>query len=252
MLAMFRACALAVRSLFLPGVLRHFLWPTAVAVAVWVATGLSFWGRLSRVLAGSLQRWPLVRSHLPASAVSEQGIATAIHWALYFLSLPLTFATSVLLLEWIALPMILEKVARVEYPHVERRRGGSQWASIGRTVVSFLIALGLIVVTLPLWLIPGFGAVFSLVLSAWLNYRSFCYDVLMNHADPGELRLLREQHRGRLLLLALGTGTLSLVPGVNLLTVPLTGLAFAHYLLRELERLRGADGDAPSGAAASA
>jgi uncharacterized protein involved in cysteine biosynthesis len=144
------------------------------------------------------------------------------------------FATSVLLLELVALPVILEKVARLEYPQVERRRGGSQWTSIKRTVVSFLIAVVLITITLPLWLVPGFGVVFSLSLSAWLNYRSFTYDVLMNHADAVELRSLPERRRVRLLLLALGAGTLTLVPIANLLAAPFAGLTFAHYLLREL------------------
>lgn len=246
MLQIPRAYLRALRSLFLPGMLRHFVWPVLASIAAWLGIGIAFWGRLSRFLAGVIARWPALRPHLPAGGVGEHGIAAAIHWALYFVSLPLMFATAVLLLEVIALPMILEKVAKVEYPGLDRRRGGSQWVSIRRTVVSFLIAVGLIAITLPLWLVPGFGAVFSLVLSAWLNHRSFSYDVLMSHADPSELKALPERHRIRLLLLALGAATLTLVPVANLLAVPFSGLAFAHYLLHELEVGRGNDGRAPS------
>jgi CysZ protein len=94
------------------------------------------------------------------------------------------------------------------------------------------------VVSLPLWLLPGAGVIVSLMLSSWLNYRAFRYDVLMKHADPRELQVLPAAHRGRLLLLSFGASTLTLVPGLNLLAVPFAGLAFTHYLLSALERAR--------------
>jgi CysZ protein len=160
--------------------------------------------------------------------------------ALYFASVPLMLTTAVLILEMVALPIILEKMATLEYPQLERRRGGSQWTSIRRTVVSFLLAVGLTVLTLPLWLVPGAGAVFSWLLCSWLNYRAFSYDVLMSHADAAELEDLPKRHRGRLLVLALGAGALTLVPIANLLAVPFAGLAFAHYLLCQLKLARDA------------
>jgi CysZ protein len=246
MLAIFRAYTRALRSLFLPGLLRHFAWPVLASVGLWLGAGIAFWGRLSRAATGLLQRWPALRPHLPAGGLGEQSISSAIHLGLYFVSLPLMFVTAVLLLESVALPMILDKVARVEYPQVEMRKGGSQMVSIKRTVISFLIAIGLIVVTLPLWLVPGFGAAFSCVLSAWLNHRSFSYDVLMKHADAAELVALPQRHRVRLFLLALGAATLTLVPVVNLLAVPFAGLSFAHYLLHELDRDRTRPGDLPA------
>jgi len=81
--------------------------------------------------------------------------------------------------------------------------------------------------------------VVSLTLSAWLNYRSFRYDVLMKHADPQELQSLPRVHRGRLFCMAFVAGTLMLVPPFNLLVVPLVGLSFAHYLLHALQKSRG-------------
>jgi CysZ protein len=92
--------------------------------------------------------------------------------------------------------------------------------------------------------VPGGGVLVSLALSAWLNFRSFRYDVLMKHADPRELAALPAAHRGRLLLLSLGASTLTLLPGLNLLAVPFAGLAFTHYLLPALERSRA--GEPPS------
>jgi uncharacterized protein involved in cysteine biosynthesis len=236
MLAILRAYARALRSMLLPSVLTHFLWPVLIAAAAWLAAGLAFWDRLAWALAGSFR---FARS--PTTAAGEAAavaVASSLKLALYFVSVPLALVTAVLLLEMVALPFLLDRIAQQEYPGLERRRGGSQWQSVRNTLVSFAIAALVAALTLPLWLLPGAGIVVSLSLSAWLNYRSFRYDVLMNHADAQELAALPRAHRGHLLLMGLGAGLLTLVPVVNLLAVPFAGLSFAHYLLHALERSR--------------
>jgi uncharacterized protein involved in cysteine biosynthesis len=218
--------------------LRHFLWPVLASAGLWIGAGLALWGRLTRALVGLLRHWPTLAARLVSGSGAELALSTSIHFTLYLLSIPLMVVTSVLILELVALPIILDKVAASEYAHVERRNGGSQWQSLRNTVVSFLIAAALAMATLPLWLIPGVGVAVSLVLSAWLNYRSFRYDVLMKHADARELQSLPRAHRGRLFVMALAAGTLSLVPPINLLVVPFVGLSFAHYLLHALQKSR--------------
>jgi len=240
MISIFRAYGLALRSMTRPGMLRHFLWPVLASAVLWVGAGLALWGRLTRVLIGVFQHWPALAARLSSGSGAERALSTSIHFALYLLSIPLMVVTSVLILELVALPIILDKVADSEYAHVERRRGGSQWQSLRNTAVSFLIAAAIAIPTLPLWLIPGVGVAVSLTLSAWLNYRSFRYDVLMKHADAQELQALPKAHRGRLFCLALVAGTLSLLPPINLLVVPFVGLSFAHYLLHALQKARQA------------
>lgn len=242
MLGILRAYERSLHSLFFSGLLRHFVWPVLAAGALWTTVGVLFWGRLSHALTRLLQRWSLLTPHLSPGGVGEQSLATSIHVLLYLLSLPLVFVTAVLLLEMVALPMILEKVARTEYPEIERRRGGSQWQSIRRTLLSFVVAAAVMVLSLPAWLVPGLGAAILFGVSAWLNHRSFSYDVLMTHADAAELAALPARHRNRLLLLALGAGALTLVPVVNLIAVAFSGLSFAHYLLPQLQRERRAPG----------
>ena len=239
MIAIFRAYGRALRSMLLPGMLKHFLWPVLASAVLWVVAGLALWGRLTRVLVRTVQHWSFLSARLSSGSGSESALSASIHFALYLFSIPLMLVTSLLILEWVALPIILDRVAETEYAHVERRRGGSQWHSLRNTVVSFLIAAAIAVPTLPFWLIPGVGVVVSLTLSAWLNYRSFRYDVLMKHADPQELQSLPRVHRGRLFCMAFVAGTLMLVPPFNLLVVPLVGLSFAHYLLHALQKSRG-------------
>ena len=238
MTAIFRAYGRALRSMLVPGMLKHFLWPVLASAVLWVGAGLAFWGKLTRDLVGLVRRWPVLAARLPSGGGAEQALATSIHFALYLLSIPLIGVTAMFILELVALPIILDKVAKTEYPHVERRRGGSQWQSLRNTLVSILIAAAIAIPTLPLWLIPGVGVLASLSLSAWLNYRCFRYDVLMKHADEQELQSLPREHRGRLLCMALAAGTLSLFPPISLLVVPFVGLSFAHYLLYALRESR--------------
>jgi CysZ protein len=233
-----RAYVKATRSLFRPEVLGHFLWPVLVSTAAWVGLGIVCWDWLSHLLAGLLRHiGPLANSMAPGTTTAA-AVATGLKIALYLLSIPLALATSVFILEIVALPFILERVANLDYPQIDRRHGGSQWQSLRNTAIAFAVAAGVAVVTLPVWLLPGAGVALSLGLSAWINYRAFRYDVLMHHADASELRALPGAHRGRLLLLALGAATLTLVPVVNLLAVPFAGLAFLHYLLHELAQVR--------------
>ena len=238
MLALLRAYAKAVRSLLLPAVLAHFMWPVLVAAGVWIGLGLLCWDGLAHALAGALRKVGPLAAILAPGKATEIAVAGSLKLALYLVSIPLTLVTAVLILEVVALPFILDRVANTDYPRLERRRGGSQWQSLRNTAVSFAIAAAVAVASLPLWLLPGAGLVLSLCLSAWLNYRSFRYDVLMNHADAVELHNLPKAHRGRLLLLGFGAAALTLVPLVNLLSVPLAGLSFLHYLLAELAQAR--------------
>jgi uncharacterized protein involved in cysteine biosynthesis len=238
--AILRAYGRALRSMLVPGMLRHFLWPVLASAVLWIGAGLALWGNLTRLLVGLLQHWPAAAARLSSGSGAELALSTSIHFALYLLSIPLMVVTSVFILELVALPIILDKVAASDYAYVQRRSGGSQWQSLRNTVVSFLIATAIAIATLPLWLIPGVGVAVSLALSAWLNYRSFRYDVLMKHADALELRTLPRSHRGRLFCMALVAGTLTLVPPINLLVVPFVGLSFAHYLLHALHKSRQA------------
>jgi CysZ protein len=238
MIAIVRAYLRAIKSFALPGMLRHFVWPVLASLGLWTVVGLLSWNRLAGWLYRLARHWTLLATWLPEGGAGQHAAKTGITVSLYLISVPLALVTAVLILESVALPFILDKVAKAEYPQVERRKGGSQLHSLRNTLVSFLIAIVVAILTLPLWLVPGLGVAISLLLSSWLNYRSFRYDVLMSHADARELQSLPRQHSVRLFMLALGASTLTLVPVLNLLAVPFAALAFTHYLLRALQTAR--------------
>jgi len=98
-------------------------------------------------------------------------------------------------------------------------------------VLQFLV---LLVLSLPLWLIPGVGLIISLVLTAWLNQRAFRYDALMAHADGFEMKDLPARHASGLFGVGLFGAVMAHVPLINLFAPALSGLAFVHYLLSAL------------------
>ena len=95
------------------------------------------------------------------------------------------------------------------------------------------------IVTLPLWF-TGVGAVVLPALNAaYLNQRLFRYDALSEHASPEELREIVGGTKGRLYGLGFALALLYYVPFVNLTAPVISGLAFTHFELSELARLRG-------------
>ena len=74
---------------------------------------------------------------------------------------------------------------------------------------------------------------------AWLNRRTFAFDALAVHATDDEWRGLRRQHGGALLLLGLIMALLAYIPFMGLLAPSLAALAYLHFCLESLRRLRG-------------
>jgi uncharacterized protein involved in cysteine biosynthesis len=142
----------------------------------------------------------------------------------------------------VALPLMLERVAVHDYADLEQRRGGSNAGSAWNGIVAGVLFVVGLIVTLPLWLIPGLGLVATVALTGWLNQRAFGYDALMLHADRGELARLPRLLRQPMLLLGGACALLAYVPFVNFVAPAFCGLAFVHFMLESLRRERAARG----------
>ncbi|MFT4172963.1 MAG: EI24 domain-containing protein [Rhodocyclaceae bacterium] len=235
---LFVAYARALKSLLRPDIFWHLLWPTLLAVALWVAVGVYFWADAAAAIIRMASDWPLVGHWFSQAEGGRVAAALIVHVLLLLLAVPLVFVTSAILVSVFALPFMLDRVAHTDYADLEERKGGSLLGSLFNSLwalVVFVVAAGL---TLPLWLIPGVGFVLSVLLSAWLNQRCYRYDALMNHADRSELRALPRRRRGGIYALGIGAGVLAFVPILNLFVPAFTGLAFVHYLLEALRRER--------------
>jgi hypothetical protein len=147
---------------------------------------------------------------------------------------PLIYVTSVVLVATVALPLMLDRVARHDYAELEQHRGGSNMGSIGNTLASLVWFALVLAASLPLWLIPGVALVAPILAMGWLSQRVFGYDALMSHADREEFTRLRQELRPRMALLGVGTTLLAYVPIINIIAPTLSGLAFVHFMLEAL------------------
>lgn len=234
----FKAYGRASKSLLKPAILWHLAWPTLLAIVFWGVVAWFTWEPLGagiqrlftevEWLQWIMQRWE-------ASALAATVFAKIV---LGLLLVPLVYGTALFIVAVFALPLMLERVAVIDYAELERRRGGSLAGSVWNALAALAVFLVGWVVTLPLWLVPGMGVVLPVLLSAYANQRAFRYDSLAEHADARELRTVIERERGQLYLVGIVAGLLAYVPVVNLVAPAYAGLAFVHYCLEALRRER--------------
>lgn len=228
----------AVRSIRQPAIFLHLIWPTLVALAIWIVIAWLFWDQFSVWIVRLFQDFPWLQQYISRSEASAAVALVAVKVFLWLLLVPLVYATALLVVATIALPFILERVAGREYADLEQRRGGSVRGSIANASMAALLFLIGGLVTLPLWIIPGMSVVLPLLLSAYLNQRAYRYDALMQHADSTEMQALIAGEKRGLYLVGVGAGLLAYVPFVNILAPAFAGLAFVHYCLEALRRHR--------------
>ena len=183
-----------------------------------------------------------------------------------FTATPLVVVAALMAVSLFMTPSLARLVAERRFAQMERKHGGSFWQGLGWTLLSVLLALGAMVLTLPLWLVPPLALVLPAVIWGWLTYRVMVFDVLAEFASREERQQLLAQHRLRLLSMGVLTGLMGAAPSVVwasgalfaaafVILIPLaiwiymlvfafSSLWFAHYALAALEQLRGPGGAA--------
>ena len=234
--AVFQALGGALRDLREPRVLALALAPPLAAIAVWLALAWSFADDWARWVADRIATTPWL------TWVGDWGLSSIFVWAgaiaAFALLIPVMLVTAVLVTEFLAMPVIVPLVGERHFPQLERRRGGTLAGSVWNAVTSIALFAVLWLLSLPLWL-TGIGAiVLPALISALFNQRVFRYDALAEHASAGEYRAIVREAGGRLYALGLLLAVFYYVPIVNLLVPVLSGLAFTHLCLAELESLR--------------
>jgi hypothetical protein len=158
--------------------------------------------------------------------------------AAWLVILSASYLVAMLLASVFVLPLMLDYVAAKEYPALARRGKDSFWASAGNSLWALVLFLAGWTLTLPLWFIPGLGAILPFFWMGWLNRRTFARDALSAHADPGEARALLQSRSLPLLALGLLAAAAAHAPMVGLLAPSLAALVYVHFCLEALHRLR--------------
>lgn len=206
-----------------------------VSAASWWLIGMYLWTPLSGwvltiIPADTLQNW-LESSRLQAVADSMENLINII----LFVTLAIT--TSLVITALVTMPALVNFVAKRYYPDLARMRGGTVAGSLRNVISAIVIFFILWIATIPLWF-TGIGLLAPLLAAAYLNQRLFFYDALSEHADSTELNKLSSANRPARWGLGLLTGLLQFVPFLNFFSPTFTALAFVHFELSRLEKLR--------------
>lgn len=247
-----------------PRVIALSILPLVLMVAASFALGYFFW---DAAVAGVLQwietqelitfalRW------LESVGIGSLGGVLA-PLVVLVVATPIIVLLALLLVALLMTPAIVELVAQRRFAALERRRGGSFWASAGWSLWSTALAVLMLLVSMPLWLIPPLVLVLPPLIWGWLTYRVFAFDALAEHASREEREQIMVAHRMPLLAMGVLSGFLGAAPSLLWasgamfialapLLVPLAiwiyalvfafaSLWFTHYLLAALETSRGA------------
>jgi hypothetical protein len=244
---------------------RVVLWSVApVLLAAALVGGLAWWQGEAAVQAvrTTLDGWPWMQTVF--GWLEAAGAGGLRDWVapivVLALALPLLVVLALLLVALLMTPAIVGLVASRRFPDLERRQGAAAWQVWAWSLLSSLIALAVLAISLPLWLVPPVALVLPPLIWGWLTYRVFAYEVLAAHADAGERRRVLAEHRGPLLAMGVVAGYMGAVPtllwafgAMTLVLAPLLlvlsmwlytlvfGFAaawFAHYALAALQAMR--------------
>ena len=173
---------------------------------------------------------------------------------------PLVVVASLLAVALLMTPSLARLVADRRFVGLQRKQGSTWLYGVLWTLLSLFLALGALVLTLPLWLVPPLAMLLPAIIWGWLTYRVMVVDVLAEFASAEERRILMTRHRTGFLSMGVITGLMGAAPSLVwasgalfaaafVILVPLaiwiytlvfafSSLWFAHYALAALQDLR--------------
>jgi hypothetical protein len=125
---------------------------------------------------------------------------------------PFVVVMSLLAVSFMMTPALVNLVAERRFEHLERKRGGSVFHGVAWTLLSLVLAIGALLLTLPLWWLPPLAVLLPALIWGWLTYRVMTYDVLSEHASRNERSELMRRYRFQLLIMGVITGLMGAAP----------------------------------------
>ena len=226
-------------------VLGYFYWqPVVQMVHTWL-TGPGMLG----TMWGWLQGWGLGHA---TDYIAPLLVAVLVT--------PVLVLVSLLAVALFMVPALVNLVAGQRFVHLERQQGASLFASLAWSAGSTVLALVVLLLSIPLWFVPPLVLVLPPLIWGWLTYRVMAFDALAEHASKAERKTIFLRHRSSLLLMGVVCGFLGAAPAVVwasgvvfaaafLVLIPVaiwiytvvfafSALWFIHFCLAALERLR--------------
>ena len=127
---------------------------------------------------------------------------------------PVVMIMSLLAVSLMMTPTLVTMVGSRRFPELALKRGGSIWQGLVWTLMSVILAMGALILTLPLWWVPPLAMVLPSLIWGWLTYRVMTYDVLADHASKQERLELMRRYRFPLLGMGVLTGAMGAAPSL--------------------------------------
>lgn len=149
----------------------------------------------------------------------------------------LIFPATVTLLMSFLLEDVAHAVEARHYPHLPAPRKQPVMEIVMVALRFFLVVVGLNVVALPLYFIPGLNLVAFYLLNGYLLSREYYELVALRRLDPQTASALRKDSQGYLWIAGALIAVLLTIPLVNLVT-PIIATAFMVHVFESLRRSR--------------
>ena len=211
----------------------YMLVPTLLTLLVMIALAVFL---LDNLIAAFVEQPPLSWIVAWGALWLANLLAALGGWMVVFSA---SYLVAMVLTAVLILPLLLKHLAAVNYPELARMGNDNFVAATWNSVWAAVLFIVGWLVTMPLWLIPGLGLLLPFFWLGWLNRRTFAYDALAEHARDDEWRALRRAQATPLLILGLIMALFAHVPFLGLITPALAALAYVHFCLEALRRLRG-------------
>lgn len=216
-----------------PRVIALSLLPLAISGVLVFTLMFFFWEGAIAAVRATLESWLLIDSLLRwLDSLGLQSFRSALA-AIVVLAgvLPVVILMSLLLVALCMTPAIVRLVGERRFPLLEKKRGGTLLQSALASVGATLLALVLIVLSMPLWLVPPLVMVLPPLIWGWLTYRVFGFDVLAEHASADERRELLKAHRLPMLTMGIICGYLGAVPSLIWAVSGVMAVIFAPFFV---------------------
>lgn len=248
-----------------PRVIALSVLPLVLMVIAALGLGYFFWDAAVDGVQRTLEGWGFVQTlfgWLESFGLGrlKAGLAPLL---VVFLATPVIVVVSLLAVAALMTPAMISLVAERRFPQLERRRGGSFFAGMLGALAATLLALVLLLLSVPLWFVPPLVLVLPPLIWGWLSYRVLSYDVMAEHASVDERRRLVAAHRPSLIAMGVVTGYLGAAPSlvwasgvlfvalapvlvpiaiwIYTLVFAFSSLWFGHYALAALQAMRAAE-----------
>lgn len=213
----------AIRSLFspgMPGIFVKSIFVTIAALIGFVVCSSLFFGWLGQALHGYA-----IASLLPWLGSMGAGV---IAWFLFPGIMP------------VIIHFFDEGIASVieqhDYPGTPHTPEQPFWPKLTRDLRFAFVAIGLNLLVLPLYLLPGLNLILFYLLNGYLLGREFFAMVARRHLPPAESEALYRANRTIVVMAGIGLAAMATVPVANLFA-PFWGIAVMVHLYHRLEPL---------------